>query len=110
MANIQTLIGIGGGIIGLLAAALTIGVTVGRPLRRLAKQNEEFREDWYGEPARPGRAAVPGVPERLARIEQEFRTNGGGSLRDALNRVDAATQRVEARLDDHIRTHHGIPG
>lgn len=75
---------------------------VGSPLRRLAQQNDEFREDWYGLPARPGRSAVPGVPERLARIEQELRPNGGSTLRDAVNRL-------EQRFDDHLRTHQQQP-
>ena len=98
MVDVQALIGIGGGITGALAAALTVGVTVGRPLRKLSRQNDEFREDWYGESARPGRSAVPGVPERLARIEAELQPNHGSSLRDAINRV-------EVRLEDHIHAH-----
>lgn len=100
MVDVQTLIGIGGGIVGIFGAALTIGVTVGRPLRRLARQNDEFREDWYGVPARPGRAAVPGVPERLSLIEKELKPNHGSTLRDAISRV-------ETRLEDHIRSHQG---
>ncbi|MEU3456895.1 hypothetical protein ABZ671_25335 [Micromonospora sp. NPDC006766] len=80
---------------------------VGRPLRRLSQQNDEFRQDWYGTPARPGRDAVPGVPERLRRIETELHPNSGGTLRDAINRVEARLGGVETRLDDHIRSHRG---
>lgn len=85
-------------VLGVLLAAVTLAVTIGRPLRKLARQNDEFREDWYGVPARPGRVAIPGVPERLARIERELQPNSGSSLRDAVGRV-------EARLEDHIRSH-----
>ncbi len=90
-----------GVVLGVILTAVTLAVMVGRPLRRLARQSDEFREDWYGVPARPGRAAIPGVPERLARIEQEFRTNGGATLRDAVGRL-------ETRLEDHIRTHNTV--
>lgn len=96
------MLAIGGGVVGLITAAGTIAVTVGRPLRKLSRQNDEFRADWYGEAARPGRAAIPGVPERLALIERELRPNGGGSLRDGL-------MRVEARLNEHIASHPGMP-
>ncbi|MGC3861823.1 hypothetical protein ACPSM1_16700 [Micromonospora chersina] len=77
-----------GVVLGAILSALTLVVTVSRPLRRLARQNEEFRQDWYGVPARPGHDAVPGVPERLRRIE---------------SRLDG----VESRLDDHLRSPHG---
>lgn len=87
-----------GGVLGAAISALMLAGMVGRPLRRLTRQLDDFRDDWYGEPARPGRDAVPGVPERLARIEQEFRTNGGSTLRDAVGRL-------ETRLDDHLRSH-----
>lgn len=84
-------------VLGVILSVITLVVTIGRPLRRLARQNDEFREDWYGVPARPGRAAIPGVPERLSRIEKELST--------------AATQeaivRLETRLEDHIRSHPG---
>ncbi|MEH0951005.1 MULTISPECIES: hypothetical protein [Micromonospora] len=83
-----------------MLTALTLAAVIGRPLRRLARQNDEFREDWYGVPARPGRAAVPGVPERLALIEKELKPNSGSTLRDAIGRV-------ETRLEDHIRSHGG---
>jgi hypothetical protein len=79
-------------VLGVLASAILLVGTVGRPLRRLSRQNDEFRQDWYGTPARPGRPAVKGVPERLSLIETQL----GPSL-----------ARVEQRLDDHIRSHGG---
>ncbi|MEV0425381.1 hypothetical protein [Micromonospora sp. NPDC050495] len=99
-----------GVVLGVILTALTLAVMVGKPLRRLARQNDEFREDWYGSAARPGRPAVPGVPERLARLEEQrdsrdsALTQAVGALRDD---VAVTLLRVEQRLDDHIRTHHG---
>jgi HAMP domain-containing protein len=97
-------------VLGAILTALTLVVTVSRlsrPLRRLARQNEEFRQDWYGTPARPGHDAVPGVPERLRRIEKELHPHGAGTLRDAVNDAESRLKGVETRLDDHLRSHHG---
>jgi hypothetical protein len=94
-------------VLGAIVSALTLAVMVSRPLRRLARQNEEFRQDWYGVSARPGHDAIPGVPERLRRIEMELHPNGAGTLRDAVNDAESRLKGVEARLDDHIRSQHG---
>lgn len=52
-------------------------------------------EDWKGEEARPGVQRRPGVMERLSDIEHQLKPNGGGSIRD---RID----RVSRQLEDHI--------
>lgn len=102
LTDLQTWVAIAA-IVGGIVAMATLAVMVGRPLRRLARQNDEFREDWYGVPARPGRSAIPGVPERLARIEKELQPNGGSSMRDAVGRLEAKLIGVENRLQDHLR-------
>jgi hypothetical protein len=106
VGDLQTWAGVGV-ILGVIVTAMTLAVMVGRPLRRLARQNDEFRTDWYGAPARAGRSAIPGVPERLSLIEKELRPNSGSTLRDAIGRVEAQSARVEARLEEHIRSHGG---
>lgn len=95
MWNLQIWIGIGV-VGGAIISIITLATLVGKPLRRLSRQNDEFREDWYGEPARPGRDAIPGVPERLSRIETEL--SASGSVRESI-------VRIETRLDEHIRSH-----
>ena len=68
--------------------------TIVRPLREMAADWREFRGDWYGVPARPGFPGHPGMGERVAQTEQdigaiksELQTNGGRSLRDAINQI-----------------------
>lgn len=95
LTDLQTWVGIGI-VLGVIISAITLATLIGKPLRRLSRQNDEFREDWYGEPARPGRAAIPGVPERLARIETELSASGS---------IQASIVRLETRLDEHIRSH-----
>ncbi|WKU03842.1 hypothetical protein [Micromonospora sp. HUAS LYJ1] len=69
MSTVQSWAG-AAAVLGVILTALTLTVTVVRPLRRFNRQWDDFRLDWYGTPARPGRDRVPGVPERLALIEQ----------------------------------------
>jgi hypothetical protein len=61
---------------------------------------DAFLRDWAGEPASPGRSAVPGVMERLNRIDGELKRNGGSSMKDALNRVEKKLEQIDARLED----------
>jgi hypothetical protein len=100
--DLANMTGLVGGALGVVATAIAVGGAVGKPLRRLSRQNDEFREDWYGQAARPGRSAEPGVMERLGNIEKELHPNGGGSLRDAVNLLGL-------RLEDHIRSHQQPP-
>jgi len=61
---------------------------------------DSFHRDWDGEPASPGRSAVPGVMERLNRIDGELKRNGGTSMKDAINRVEKKLEQIDARLED----------
>src|SRR4030095_7577184 len=71
-------------------------------LRRIAARFEDFADDWQGTAEGPGVPARPGVMERLADfdtgiksldrrltgIEHELHPNSGGSMRDAINRLE----------------------
>jgi hypothetical protein len=58
----------------------------------------KFQRDWDGEPEEPGRAAVPGVMERLNRIDGELQRNGGGSLKDKVFETWEMTEMLDARV------------
>lgn len=83
---------VGGSLV--LLAGVVAGVLKVIPfVRRIG----HFVDDWFGEDSRGGAARTPGVLDRLtaieakvARIEGQFTTNGGSTLRDAVNRVEAA--------------------
>ncbi|MFC7582414.1 hypothetical protein ACFQYP_00390 [Nonomuraea antimicrobica] len=66
---------------------------------------KDFLDDWKGEPARAGVEARPGIPERIALIENELRANHGTSLRDAVDRLEGGLRRVEDGLTEHLREH-----
>jgi hypothetical protein len=60
-----------------------------KKIKKLIAALEQFIEDWAGTPAKPGRGEVHGVMERLNRIDGELRNNGGSSLKDAVDRIEA---------------------
>ena len=91
------------------AGIITVGTALSMlavALKRLYKRVQGFMEnwdqfhrDWSGEPAMPGRSAVPGVMERLNRIDGDLKRNGGSSMKDAINRVEKKLEQIDARLD-----------
>lgn len=48
---------------------------------------ERFMRDWEGEEAEPGRAAVPGVMERLNKLDGELSNNGGSTTKDKVDKL-----------------------
>lgn len=55
---------------------------------------ERFKRDWEGEPAEPGRDAVPGVMQRLNKLDGELSKNGGNSTKDTVNKLLANQEKV----------------
>ena len=100
-----------------------IGPAVKRA-RAVGRQVEDFLESWQGRPARPGYPAEPGIPERVAGIEdlmpgwttalaehteaiEEIRyhiqPNHGGSAHDALSRkLDEVADRLGHVMDSQM--------
>jgi hypothetical protein len=48
---------------------------------------ERFMRDWEGEEATPGRDRVPGVMERLNKLDGELSNNGGSTTKDKVDRL-----------------------
>ena len=49
---------------------------------------ERFMRDWEGTPAEPGRDAVPGIMERMNRMDGELSQNGGyTTVKDRVDRL-----------------------
>ena len=59
---------------------------------------KKFQRDWDGEPEEPGRSKVPGVMERLNRIDGELKRNGGSSLKDEVCKTAAAVKEVDHKI------------
>lgn len=59
-----------------------------------------FTVDWFGEEEAPGRDRVPGVMERLNKIDGELKHNGGSSMKDSLRRLEQTQTKILERLDE----------
>jgi hypothetical protein len=68
-------------------------------VRNFCRWIKKFQRDWDGEPAGPGRSQIPGVMERLNRIDGELSRNGGSSLKDQVFATNEALGELSSRVD-----------
>lgn len=85
--------------IGIVAGALiSIGVLLSplyKRTKRFMQWMERFMRDWEGEEAAPGRDRVPGVMERLNKMDGELSQNGGyTTVKDRVDRLYENQARV----------------
>lgn len=77
--------------IGIIAGALiSLGVLLSplyKKIKRWAEWFERFMRDWEGTPEEPGRAAVPGVMQRLNKLDGELSNNGGSTTKDKVDKL-----------------------
>ena len=71
-----------------------------KKVKSLIDSLDHFTKDRFGEPTSPGRDAIPGVMERLNRIDGELKHNGGSSMKDAMKRVEKKLAQIDERLDE----------
>lgn len=87
--------GIAAWLVGLVAGLTALGWLVQKAWRGL-RSIGYLVDDLRGEPARPGVPARPGLMDRLAQVETdisrvraEVTPNSGGSLKDAVGRIES---------------------
>jgi hypothetical protein len=61
---------------------------VTKTVKELSDKLDRFFRDWDGTPSEPGRDAIPGVMERLNKVDGELSKNGGKSVKDTVNRIE----------------------
>ncbi|GIJ51331.1 hypothetical protein Val02_82170 [Virgisporangium aliadipatigenens] len=108
--------------IGAACCAIGAGLIAGgRVAWRILANTVRTRDAILGTPASGDEPARPGIVGRLSVVEQrlaslesqsrqikaEVTPNGGGSLKDAVGRIDRRTQAVDELLGAHIRQHNG---
>ena len=95
---------------GTVAGALTVGgtmlITVFKALKSVNNKLDSFFRDWEGTAAVPGRDAVPGVMERLNKLDGELSRNSGKSVKDTVNRIEKRLEegnQIFKSLDSRIQ-------
>lgn len=77
--------------IGIVAGALiSLGVLLSplyKKVKRFTQWLDRFMRDWEGEGGEPGRDRVPGVMERLNKLDGELSNNGGKSTKDTVDKL-----------------------
>lgn len=71
-----------------------------KTIKTLMERIAAFLEDWNGTDAEPGRDKVPGVMERLNRIDGELSHNGGTSIKDGVARIEKRLEAGDKKFDD----------
>lgn len=84
MTNLFTTLGIVTGALIGLGALLN---PFRKKIKRWASWMEMFMRDWEGEEEAPGRDRVPGVMERLNKLDGELSNNGGGTTKDKVDKL-----------------------
>ena len=98
-----------GGITAVVIVSTAIAGLTAWALRwawRILSRTTRFLDDYFGEPAREGLPARPGVMARLQKVEDiaievrtEMQTNGGTTLRDVVHQTAVDMSEVKAALD-----------
>jgi hypothetical protein len=84
VTNLFTTLGIVTGALIGLGALLN---PLRKKIKRWSLRMEMFMRDWEGEEESPGRDRVPGVMERLNKLDGELSNNGGGTTKDKVDKL-----------------------
>jgi len=90
------IVAVTGAIIGLQQVVIPLWKKVGS----LFETWHKFIRDWEGEPADLGRDAVPGVMERLNKLDGELTNNGGKSLKDKVDKLYDNQGKIFKMIED----------
>ena len=71
-----------------------------RGMKKVQTRLDNFFRDWDGTPAEPGRDRVPGVMERINKLDGELSRNGGKSVKDTVNRIEKRLIEGDKKFDD----------
>lgn len=92
------------GVLGVITLVVVIAIKmIAKPLKAVKHfldWSAGFIRDWQGEEAEAGRDRVPGVMERLNRLDGELSRNGGKSMKDVVVRLENKMDKLFKRLDE----------
>jgi hypothetical protein len=85
-------------IVGLIIGIVTLALPILKKINKAMIKWNDFMRDWVGEEEAPGRDRIPGVMERLNKLDGELSHNGGSSIKDAVHRIE----NMLCNLDDRM--------
>ena len=85
-------------VLGVAATAIGLTKPVWMQMFHAFQRLQQFFDDWFGEPARPGQALRPGAMARLAELEN----NGGSSIKDTVDRIETKLAAVSDQADHAV--------
>ena len=88
-----------GGAAGLIVALYQVIKPIHHKLSRFFDWVGRFMRDWEGEEAEKGRDRVPGVMERLNKLDGELTNNGGKSTKDVVDKLLANQAKIDKKTD-----------
>jgi hypothetical protein len=107
-----------GGILAATVALYQIFKPLHAKIKRFSEWIDRFMRDWSGEEAEPGRDRVPGVMERLNKLDGELSNNGGKSTKDVVDKLFANQERIMStfervvermiQIEDHLEIPHEV--
>lgn len=90
-----------------IAAAVTAAGAIIIAIKKTAsfiRRVVHLLDEVLGRPAMNGLEATPSLSQRVASVENELKPNGGGTMKDQLNRLEAwTTAHSLAHADIHQR-------
>ena len=98
----MTLEAIGAAVIFVASVVGALGVIfhpVYKRVKDLGEWIDQFKRDWMGEEEAPGRDRVPGVMERLNKLDGELSQNSGKSTKDVVNKLFYKQEQMENKVD-----------
>lgn len=96
MSTLETV----GLILGIIGGGSALLYPLIKKINNLFKTWGRFIVDWEGEEAAPGRDAVPGVMQRLNKLDGELSHNGGKSIKDVVVRLEKRQDKLEKKLEE----------
>ena len=96
MSTLETV----GLILGIIGGGSALLYPLFKKVNALFRTWGRFIVDWEGEDAAPGRDAVPGVMQRLNKLDGELSHNGGKSIKDVVVRLEKRQDKLEKKLEE----------
>lgn len=83
-----------------VSGAVALGWNTIKSVFRFWRKLVWFLDDCFGEPARNGQPARPGMLERLAAIENQLRPSGGPALSERVDQIHCRLDSLEKCVRD----------